>query len=198
MRIIFFDAETNDLPTDFTKEPKQYEFWPRIIQLGWIVADETGKVLCRHSYLIQPDGWEIPDIPFYVEHGFSTKQCEEFGTPIDVVIDAFRNDYEGCSLMVAHKIEFDVNIISAEMERLFGDHFMDLPAICTKEYGYKILKVKDGDRPRRPSLRQLYEFLFNTKLDVHHDGLADANTAMECFFELIKRGVIQLDALPRN
>ena len=34
--------------------------WPRIVQLAWAVFNDEGTLVRGKQYIIQPDGWTIP------------------------------------------------------------------------------------------------------------------------------------------
>src|SRR6201986_3297626 len=78
---LIFDTETTGIPHNKTAPLTDLENWPRLVQLAWQLHDERGKLLSNHSYIIRPDGF---DIPFKAEkiHGISTKRATEEGYPV--------------------------------------------------------------------------------------------------------------------
>ena len=48
---LFFDTETTGLPYSSTSN---YENWPRIIQIAWLLIDEDGDIKSKNSYIIKP------------------------------------------------------------------------------------------------------------------------------------------------
>ncbi len=54
------------------------------------------------------------------------------------------------------------------------------------------IKTDRGDY-KWPTLGELYETLFNKKLPVKHRAAEDADMTLQCFLELMKKGIIKLD-----
>ncbi len=79
---LFFDTETNGKALDFNAPVDDLDNWPRIAQLGWQVYNVSHELISEGSYLIKPDGWEIPQEQFFIDNNMSTERCEEFGIPI--------------------------------------------------------------------------------------------------------------------
>ena len=48
-------------------------------------------------------------------------------------------------------------------------------------------------RYKFPKLQELYLKLFNKKFEGAHNSLSDIKATFECFYELLNRGVIELD-----
>lgn len=95
---LFFDTETTGLPRDYNAPTSDVDNWPRVVQIAWVVADDTGKELRVQSDIIRPDGFEM--------------------------------------------------------------------------------------------LEQLHKKLFDTKLKISHEAVADVRSCVKCFFELKLRGVV--------
>src|SRR5689334_10671599 len=113
---LIFDTETTGVPHNKTAPLSDLENWPRLVQLAWQLHDKTGKLLSIQSFIIKPDGF---DIPFKAEqvHGISTARATREGHDINLVLKEFQNDMARAELLVGHNIEFDINIIGAEFLR---------------------------------------------------------------------------------
>jgi len=57
---LIFDTETTGIPHNKTAPITDLNNWPRLVQLAWQLHDERGKLLSQHSYIIRPDGFDIP------------------------------------------------------------------------------------------------------------------------------------------
>lgn len=210
--IMIFDNETNGLPK--TKERNvpmsRVDHWPRVIQLAWTVCDLEGRELSWGKHLVRPDGWEIPppeDPPnFWQKHGFTMDLLHAEGRPIAEVADSFVGDLQSCKYMVSHNMEFDYPVLGAEFIRL-GARSERIPTrICTKEASTDYCKVPfPGRRDTRswvkqnwkwPTLAELHTKLFGVPFDNAHDAGGDVAALRACFFELVRRGVIQLEEVP--
>ena len=61
-----------------------------------------------------------------------------------------------------------------------------------KSTSYCKLPGKNGKGFKWPKLEELYQVLFGKQMENAHDALADVMACKECFFELIKLGIITL------
>ena len=96
--------------------------------------------------------------------------------------------YKYKPLVVGHFMEFDYHILSADYCRAeVNNPLKKLPIFCT------MLATKQFVRnPEVKFLRlgELYKTLFNSSLENQHNAMVDSQATAECFFELVKRGVI--------
>jgi len=113
---LIFDTETTGIPRNKTAPLTDFDNWPRVVQLAWQLHGPTGKLLNRGNLIIRPEGF---DIPFRAQqvHGISTARAMEEGQELDQVLDLFTKDLNQAKLIVGHNIEFDINIIGAELLR---------------------------------------------------------------------------------
>jgi hypothetical protein len=125
--ILCFDTETTGKPPDgerYFNESKgvKAEKWPRIIQLAFILYD-TGKmkqlafydklVKLKHGELVPPDSTTV--------HGITDKDLEEKGIPIRSAMKMFIKFFEKADFVVGHNVQFDINVVCAELTLLLRD-----------------------------------------------------------------------------
>lgn len=190
MQILFVDTETTGTPKNYQASMKDLDNWPRIIQLAWQVATLDETLVCDHRYLIQPDGWDVPNEKFWIDNGFSTEKCMMDGRPMDKILDLFISYVDECDFMVAHNINFDYPIIGAEMIRYKRRASRKLKRICTMEHGTELCRIPGKKGYKWPKLAELHQFLFNCSFQGAHDAGSDVSACRKCFFELLRRGVI--------
>lgn len=195
MKFLFFDCETNGLPINYKASYTEVDNWPRVIQLGWILADIDQKVLENFNLLIKPDGWAIPREEFWIKNGHFTEKNEAEGTPIDTVLGAFMASKMQADVLVAHNLNFDHRIVWAEIIRSGRQPRSGMPKICTMMSSTKYCNLPGKRGPKWPKLEELHEKLFGVGFDGAHDAGADIAATMKCFFELVRRGVITLPSL---
>src|SRR5688572_3066418 len=113
---LVFDTETTGVPHNKTAPITDLDNWPRLVQLAWQLHSPTGTLVSTHNHLIRPDGF---DIPYKAEqvHGISTRRATEEGEEVQEVLTAFLADLSRTQQLVGHNIEFDINIIGAELIR---------------------------------------------------------------------------------
>jgi DNA polymerase III subunit epsilon len=200
MNFLFFDTETTGLPKNWSASYTEVDNWPRVFQLAFILADEQGSVLQAESALIKPDGWVIPQEKFWIENGHSTEKCEERGEPIDQVLDRFMAAKGLADCLVCHNLKFDHRIMWAEIIRSGRQPRSGMEKICTMESSVQFCKVPyaGGKRGYKfPKLIELHMKLFGVGFEGAHDAMADITATMNCFFELVRLGVITLPVIEK-
>ncbi|MEQ9591450.1 MAG: DNA polymerase III subunit alpha [Cyclobacteriaceae bacterium] len=191
---LIFDTETTGIPHNKTAPITDLENWPRLVQLAWQLHDNHGKLLAHRSFIIKPNGF---DIPFNAEqvHGISTKRAIAEGEELPVVLAAFAQDLDKSKLLVGHNIEFDINIIGAEYirEQQDPDKFLSLQRIDTGVESVEFCQLKGGigGRLKMPRLNELYEILFGKSMQDAHDASYDVDATAKSFFGLIQKKVIK-------
>jgi len=69
--------------------------------------------------------------------------------------------------------------------------------ICTMMKSTSFCKIPGANgRPKWPKLEELYHKLFNKSFAGAHNALADVEACAECFYELVRLGVITIEAQP--
>jgi DNA polymerase-3 subunit alpha len=164
------------------------------VQLAWQLHDNRGKLIAQHNYLVKPDGF---DIPYNAEqiHGISTKRALEEGHDLRVVLDTFAKDLEATRQLVGHNIEFDINIIGAELirQQLSTDRFLNLAKLDTGISSTEFCQLSGGlgGKLKMPTLLELHKKLFNRDFGDAHDASYDVAATARSFFGLVKQKVVK-------
>jgi len=182
---LFFDTETNGFPPA-----------ARMTQLGFILTDENGVVLKEFQSLIKPDGWVVPKEQFFIDNNMSTERCEENGVPVFGVLREFQEALKLCKYKIAHNINFDNQIVSKEI-KLAGitpELFQFKKGHCTMLTTVDFVGAinKWGKPGKWPKLEELHIKLFDCNFEGAHDALDDVKAMVKCFFELKRRGLINI------
>ena len=194
--ILFFDTETNGLPFNYKLDYTATSNWPRLIQLGWIITDESGNVLKRKSQLIYPQSFTI-DAEVTHLTGITTLDAQRKGVYLQDILPEFMADVESASLLVGHNVDFDMHIIGCELYRQDMDYrsLVSKPAVCTMvrstDFCALPSKSKFYSGYKYPTLTELYTKLFGHTFSDAHDALADVCATKDCYFELLRRGIIR-------
>jgi len=178
--IMVLDTETTGFPNG--RDPKDWEKFnqARLIELGYIVYDSSGKKIKEYDSLVKPDNWTITNS---FVHGISQADAIATGKPISEVLTELSKDLDQVSAFVCHNINFDMDIIGAESYRAkqieLAEKIESKRKICTMELGKKFMKVN-----KRPKLVELYKFLFKQEFKQDHRALSDCVACADCFFNM--------------
>jgi DNA polymerase III subunit alpha len=197
---LIFDTETTGIPHNKTAPVTDLDNWPRVVQLAWQLHDAKGKLLSQHSYIIKPEGF---DIPYKAEqiHGISTRRAMEEGHELRKVLDLFLTDLANTRLLVGHNIEFDISILGAECirQQIDIEHIMKPEKVDTGIVSTEFCKLTGGigGRLKMPRLVELHEKLFGKDFGDAHDASYDVAATARCYFGLLKEKVINpFDSTP--
>ncbi|MBS1681748.1 MAG: DNA polymerase III subunit alpha [Bacteroidetes bacterium] len=195
-----FDTETTGIPHNKTAPITDLDNWPRLVQLAWQLHDRNGKLLSQHNYIIKPDGF---DIPFKAEqvHGISTQRALAEGHDLKKILQLLEQDLSNTKVLVGHNIEFDINIIGAELIRsnLPTEKFLSLQKIDTGIVSVEFCHLQGGvgGKLKMPKLTELHEKLFGKNFDDAHDASFDVAATARSFFGLISRKIVNpFDSTP--
>ena len=195
---LIFDTETTGTPQNYNAPLSDAENWPRMVQLAWQIHEFDGSFVKAGNHIIYPDGYEIPYSTVKI-HGISTERAKKEGIPLQEALEDFNKDLQQVNLVIGHNVEFDLNIVGAELYRtgqdkgLLEKKTLDSMKISTD---YCAILGGKGGKFKYPKLNELHEILFGEKFNEAHNAAADVEATARCFLELIRIGVIRLSDLP--
>lgn len=190
---LFFDTETNGLPTSWKASAKEVDNWPRVIQLAFIITDTEFNEEMRFCELIKPDGWTIPNEKFWIDNGYSTETNARDGVNMTAALTLFNTAVNKCTHMFAHNLAFDHPVMGAEMYRyeMFPENRPNRVCTMRSSTDYCAIPGARGGY-KWPKLEELHQKLFGVKFDNAHDALADVSATVRCAKELANMGYISL------
>ncbi|MFH0967750.1 MAG: 3'-5' exonuclease [Methanobacteriota archaeon] len=193
MKVLIFDTESTGLPVE-EKDPFHYpEYWPRLVQLAWILADDE-EILEEQSFIISPEGFTIPRSATEV-HGITNEQAKEEGRPLLEVLALFSEALGKAEVIVGHNVAFNRSVVTSEYARTKQNApILGLPYHCTMKSTTDLCKIPLKVRGRgfkQPSLSELHSYLFEESLDEAQHAPADVRACSKCYFELKKQGLFQ-------
>lgn len=193
MNYLFLDTETTGLPKRNADPVKNPEYWPRMVQIAWILCRDDVSILDEQTHIIYPDGYEIPDVVAMI-HGITTDRARMEGKPLMDVLSRFQKTAARSDLVIGHNIGFDRGVIAAEYIRAEQDAYVyTLPYFCTMRETSEFCGIPypSGRKGNKwPKLMELHETLFSSPFEGAHDAQADVRACVRCYFELKRRGVI--------
>ena len=195
---LIFDTETTGLPKRDNAPIEELDNWPRLVQIAWQMHDHSGKFIGAKNHIIKPEGFTIPYSAEKV-HGISTEKALAEGEDIRKVLSEFAVDISGSTLLIAHNIDFDINIVAAEFLRnSIENDFLGKKKLCTKveSTDYCAIPGGRGGKYKWPNLAELYFKLFQEGFSDAHNATADVEATARCFLELLRLGVLKPSSLP--
>ena len=189
-RYLFFDTETTGLPLDYSLPRSAVDNWPRLVQLSWIITDDNGNRLKTADHIIRPNGFTIPVASSNI-HGITTEKAMAVGDDLYEVVKEFLNDYEAADLIVAHNVNFDKNVVGAEIIRMGLKDIIDSkPSVCTMISSTEYCALYNEYGIKWPKLQELYNILFDESFDNAHNSASDVAATERCFWQLLHLKVI--------
>lgn len=190
---LLLDCETTGLPKDWGAKSSDFAAWPRLVQLGWAVADANRQVVSSGTALVRPDGFEISADAVKV-HCITTERAERDGRPIVEVLDELTAAYEQCGQVVAHNARFDRKVLEAEYLRASLAIPWDRDRWQCSMFGtVKLcgLRQKSGSG-KFPRIDELYRRLFRKRPEsLEHDAGNHVGMLVACWQELKRRRVLK-------
>lgn len=192
--ILFLDTETTGLIQPAL--PEDHPSQPHLVQLGLVLADESGAEWATVELIVRPEDYVIPDGAARV-HGITTALALAAGVPLMIAVAAFTNLRAIATSLVAHNMPFDDLVMRAAIARTGRKPASPGPSqkTCTMELAAPVcalpptarMKAAGYDRCKPPSLMEAHEHLLGEKFQGAHGALADARACMRVFNALRKK-----------
>lgn len=194
--VLFFDSETTGVPPRNADWKTEYEEFPHIVQLAWMIGNKV------ESHIIRPDNWVVPEEAAEI-HGITTERALAEGEPFALVVDMFIADCLDAGLVCAHNIYFDTSIIKANILRELGREYYDANDVESALFkGKRIdtmrptMKWVDAraanGRLKFPKLEELYSRCFPGETFPAHDALEDVKALARCLPVVVENGLVEL------
>ena len=187
----FFDTETTGLS----------RLKDRIVQIAWVITDRFGHVIQEQSFIIKPDGFQIPVNASNI-HGISTAIAHRTGVELLAALKKITNDLSPVSTIIGHNISFDLGVLRSDLKRVgLPCHLDNKTHICTMKLSStwcRLPKLNGSAGFKWPTLEELHYRLFGEYFEGAHDALADVHATRRCFFELLKKNIIVLPNQPER
>jgi len=178
MSVVVFDVETTGLPKKRNSPFTDFDNWPHIVQMSWLVYNTiNGEIDSINDYIVKlPEDITIPENAIRI-HGITNEKMREQGKDICDVLMEFKRDISNSKIIVAHNLDFDTNIISVELLRnnlRNALYFYRGEKYCTMHKTKKLFS-------RWPKLIDLHKRLFKTTPKNLHNSLIDVYVCFRCF-----------------
>jgi DNA polymerase-3 subunit epsilon len=187
---LFFDTETTGLPKNWKAPVTDLNNWPRLVQLAYLLYDNSGNKISDGDFIIKPNGFTIPADSTRI-HGISNEKAIRDGQSLSSVLEKFNSLIGQASYLVAHNISFDEKIVGAEFLRNGMTNIIaSKKKICTMEKSTNFCAIDGPYGYKWPKLSELHYKLFRTGFEEAHNAAVDIQATAKCFWELKKIGKI--------
>lgn len=176
--VIAIDIETTGLPSrkgfNAYYDPSRYDMYDssRVVSVA-LYSRQFQKYA-----VIRPTDFTIRNSQF---HGITQEKAVGEGIPLRDFFDADTvNTLKKYQVLVAHNMNFDMNVLKSEMLRQgLGIDIFPQEQCCTMIRGKNFLR-----HHKWPTLETLYNTLFENTYAIQHHALDDARVAYECYHKM--------------
>ena len=187
---LFFDTETTGLPANYRAPATDFDNWPRLVQVAWLLADDKGTEVESARYLIKPQGFTIPAEVTAI-HGITTAMALQSGVDLKIVLAAMAPTIAKASVLVAHNMKFDEMILGAEFLRVGYPNMVEAKdRLCMMKAATAYCQLPGPCGYKWPNLQELHTKLFGKGFKGAHDALVDVRACWRCYVELRRLGVV--------
>lgn len=188
---LFFDTETTGVPKNWKAPLEDFDNWPRLVQLAYILYDNDGKEVLKKEVIVKPEGFEIP-IGASNIHGVTTERANKEGKDLLEVLKDFYEVAKQANVLVCHNYAFDSKVMGVELLRNgLVNIVAERGSICTMLKSVDVCKIKGNfGKFKWPKLDELHIHLFGEDFKGAHNAMADIQATAKCFWEMKKRGNI--------
>jgi DNA polymerase III epsilon subunit-like protein len=189
-KYLVFDTETTGLPINKHAPPDDFQNWPYVVQIAWLLFIEYNNFYLKQPVEIPADATNI--------HGITTAMMLEQGIEPSNVYANFKKAVDNTEYLVSHNIDFDIPIVHCDFLRNGMQwNFPNNRMLCTMKTGTSFCKIppqRNGEY-KWPKLTELYQKCFYpgysmsifpdaTSTGNVHSANIDAAMTAQCFFKL--------------
>ena len=181
MLVLVFDTETSGLPQKGVSISP--DTWPYIVQFSFIFMDTDSGKYEAHDFIIKG--------PFSIDeeavniHGITKERSDKCGFDFKDVFDIFSLYLSRAEFLVAHNIQFDLNMLRVEcMRHSVAFNLISLPVqYCTMKKNVDRCGLStDKGYAKYPKLSELYYHFFKAEPKKLHDSIVDTYVCLRCFY----------------
>lgn len=188
--VLILDIETTGKPIRNDALISDLNNWPRIVEIAWQKYSHDHVLIEEYNSIIFPKEFEIPLDSSNI-HGISTKFAIDNGRDIEQVLLRLNDTLTNVELVVAHNIDFDINILKSEYFRLgLGSNLQNKEFLCTMKSSINYCAGGSQIQNKYPSLKELYYKIFQTNFE-NHNAILDVRATSKCFWFLSDNRIIE-------
>lgn len=186
---LFFDVETTGLPPRGA-DPQDFAKYDacRVVSIAWVLRDE--KTVFSQTYSVtDPDIAADKAVGAEFVHGISREVLDKYAENLGDVLKRFVRDVGRSDKIVAHNLQFDRSVLSAELYRLGrvddAQQLSNHASLCTMRSTTNLVKIKNAYGSFKwPKLEELHKFLFGHVFENAHHAMCDVDALVKCYYKL--------------
>jgi DNA polymerase III epsilon subunit-like protein len=169
------------------------------VQLAYLCTTNEGKPVERRSFLIKTQPGLIEPEAAAI-HRITEAETQAHGYEALHALAFVAKKIGEADLVVCHNVAFDKTVLAAHLHtlNLFTEarKVSECKTLCTMDKSTDFCALPGGfaGKFKWPKLAELHSKLFGPDRipDGMHDAFVDVQVTYECFFELLRRGIITL------
>lgn len=151
----------------------------RIVSIGCLFYETETVNLVKEFYSVRKPEQFIWNLDAQEFHHITEEQAKQEGKSLLNIVTQLEPYFQKTQLIVAHNIEFDLNILRNELYRINYHTLLgvinQIPTFCT-------MKQNTKGNERFPKLSVLYQSLTNKQHEKAHNALGDCYATSEIYF----------------
>tara|TARA_B110001469_G_C9648333_1_gene329281 strand:+ start:8682 stop:9251 length:570 start_codon:yes stop_codon:yes gene_type:complete len=184
---LVIDTETTGLTSLSFVTERNYQKWPRLVQIAWGYIEEDSLEI-QNSTIIRPNGFNIPSDAIRI-HGITNKQATEDGKDLKDLLNTLNHAMQRADTIIAHNLNFDLGILHSEAMRSGVPIEFPDKRKCTAFMGQAYMRKEHKMRLSEfPKLGELHKTLLGHVYEPHHDASSDVIACATVYNELKKLG----------
>lgn len=187
---LFLDTETTGLPQKRNADPMDFDNWPYVVEIAWLLTDEFGLQVSGDKYIVKQNV-KIPQEAIRVHH-ITNEDMNSKGVSPKVVYREFIDAVANCDYIIAHNIDFDLPILQCELYRNgFNVSLYEKKHFCTMKAGKDFCYSFDANGRKNPKLVELFSSLYfnvsSLPIKGTHSALSDTLMTYRCFMKMMEQ-----------
>lgn len=89
----------------------------RLVKLSWLILDDQLNELERQSYIVKPEGFDIPLVSTLKSHGITHGEAVERGVCFSDLAEKLEMALAKCSKLIGYNLDFGRNVLMSELFR---------------------------------------------------------------------------------
>jgi len=187
--LLFFDTETTGFMNK--NKPINHPDQSHVVQLAAQLVTPQDETVMEFSLIIDPRV-PIPEIPASI-HGIDNAKAERFGVTPATAVDFFKMLYGHADTIVAHNVDFDVQVMDTAITRRMGEVTrIKKPTYCTMKKAHDIVKAPPTEKMvaagrtgyKSPNLTECIRHFFGEELKGAHDAMIDVVACRRVYFAM--------------